>query len=218
MIITSIDIGIQHLGLVKVLVSPKLHVDRVMAIDLVDIQEFHPFGNAETCPLKHHDKCFSDWIEHCCVNFCAYFADDVDSILIERQPPCGLVAVEQLLRNKYRDRVTLIHPKSVHNFFQCSDKNYEGRKITMEREALKLIKNTTHHKKFERMERRHDIADAICQMLCFLHKKRIQKHKEKMRKIRNENTQKILNRKMPNSEMTLRDFFKKCEFKNDKLS
>jgi hypothetical protein len=46
-------------------------------------------------------------------------------------------------------------------------------------------------------------------MLFFLHKKRIQKHKEKMRKIRDENTQKILNRKMPNSEMTLRDFFKK---------
>jgi hypothetical protein len=37
--------------------------------------------------------------------------------LIEKQPPAGLVAVEQLLMMSYRDKAVLVYPNSMHAHF-----------------------------------------------------------------------------------------------------
>jgi hypothetical protein len=45
------------------------------------------------------------------------FFEMADFILIERQPPMGLTAVEQLIFSRWRDKAILVHPRSMHKYF-----------------------------------------------------------------------------------------------------
>jgi hypothetical protein len=57
----------------------------------------------------YHDKIICDYMTHLFKKFKSVF-DSVDQILIERQPPTGLVAVEELIMREYRNKSKLISP------------------------------------------------------------------------------------------------------------
>jgi hypothetical protein len=212
MIITSIDIGIQHLGLVKASITKSLNVKHILDIELVDIQEFHPNCKESECPLQWHNKCFADWIEHVIHNHSSFFSNDVSYILIERQPPLGLVAVEQLIMSKFRTKAHLIHPRSTHSHFNCTHLDYEGRKKKMEEVTLKKIIRHPHlYQKYKNFERQHDVADALCQMIFFLSTLRKNIVIQKQEQQRNKRRKDLLT--CPYNGSTLGEFFKMYEYK-----
>ncbi len=215
MIVSSIDIGIQHLGLVKFSFTPGFKKKTLLDFDLVDIQEFHPFGDGDTCALKYHDRCFSDWVAHVCQNFHKYFDDDVHQILIERQPPQGLVVIEQLLMSRFRDRVTLIHPRSMHCYIGSNDADYEGRKRIVERRFLKFLRqcNPSMETKFDSLERRHDVADAFCQLEFFAWTQRKRLAARALAADRERRRKELLSRPCKGKNLTLGQFFEQCKFR-----
>jgi|TARA_Y100000389_G_C17427454_1_gene500439 hypothetical protein len=213
MIWTSIDIGIQHLGLLKVETTEDFDIKKIIKFDLVDIQIFHPDIQASDtgCQL-HHSKCFADWMSHVFVNYSNYF--DSPNIVIERQPPCGLVAIEQLIFFNYRTKCTLISPNSVHaqNGISCLD--YDERKIYCEKMFLSFLAKSAPSmlKKARQLERLHDVADAFVQIRYHLKVCRDRKIKIKLNDERNERTRKILQLRLEDGS-TLSEFFKRCEYR-----
>ena len=91
-------------------------------------------------------------------------------ILVERQPPQGFVVIEQLLYSKYRDKTELIHPNSMHSFFNISNYDYEKRKEEVEKIFLEYVREDLKEE-FLQLERRHDIADALCIGLYWINNK-----------------------------------------------
>ena len=152
--IMSIDIGIYHLGVSITLVDENFKIEEIIWIDLIDITQFNcPNG----CEL-YHTKTFTDWLEHVFQREYGFF-DLVDFILIERQPPVGLTAIEQLIFYRWRDKSILISPNSVHAFF-CMGNDYDKRKEL----AVRITRNFIPKNLQEQLEwydRQHDIADSI---------------------------------------------------------
>jgi hypothetical protein len=216
MLVTSIDVGIQHLGLVKVETNDANRIRKIVEFALVDIQTFHPAGTtAEDCPLRHHDRCFADWVAHVLINYSSYF-DETDVILIERQPPCGLVAIEQLIFAKFRDKAQLVSPNAVHCHFKVNHCDYEKRKEhSMRRFSKAIEQNLSLREKYKALERRHDIADAFVQLEFYLFKRRQRDHREQLAHQRKERRLDMLSRNMTlkdGSEMKWEEFFKRCEY------
>jgi len=87
----------------------------------------------------------------------AILFDTADVVLIERQPPQGLKAVEVLIHYMYRDKVVLVSPNSLQAHFGMAHLNYEERKVRVEKIASHYIKHLECP-----WERKHDIADAVC--------------------------------------------------------
>ena len=170
--ILCIDIGVHHLGLAALICDPiTWKFDKVVGVDLVNITEhIHPDGvSREECPLNHC-KTFADWMEHVFVYYECVFTR-VEKILIERQPPGGFVAVEQLIFSKYRDKCELIAPNSVHKFFHIGGYDYDGRKEKVVEIARGYMELPLVRAEFEGFERKHDMADAICFGIFWLSKK-----------------------------------------------
>ena len=157
--ILSIDIGIQHLGLSVIETDKEFNFKKVEWIDLINIMEFH--CDRKTCHL-YHTGSFTDRIAHVIDNNRKFF-EDTDFILIERQPPQGLVAIEQMLFAIYRHKSVLISPNSVHKHFNMGQHDYEGRKRVSERIALYYLQRDTGDfvDQFGWYERQHDISDSI---------------------------------------------------------
>ena len=160
--ILCIDIGVINLGMSVIICDRNTYAFRdVVGVDLLDITTFpHPPGGSCECCLNH-TKTFTDWMEHIFQYYRIVF-DSVDKILIERQPPMGFVAVEQLIFTKYRHKCELISPNSVHKFFGIGKYDYNTRKQRVEEIALKYIKNPAILEEFMGFERRHDMADSVC--------------------------------------------------------
>ena len=164
--IVSIDVGIQHLGVSETLVTDEYDFMEIVMFEMIDIT---------TCRLPkpcslHHTPCFSDWIQHIMVEYKEVF-DRSDRILIERQPPQGLVAIEQLFYFQYREKALLVHPRVVHTYLMCGYMDYEGRKLVSEKSA-RMYLSEEQKERFDREERRHDIADSICMMLWWIEQQR----------------------------------------------
>lgn len=168
--ILSIDIGIIHLAYCVTWVSEDFTEREILWVDMVDITHFrHSIVKSEECTL-YHTRTFCDWVDHFLQEHSCFF-DMADIILIERQPPCGHVAVEQLLFSRYRDKTQLIHPRRVHQYLCLSHLDYEHRKeysvkIADREMPEHLIEQTYFY------DRRHDIADSVCIMLYYTHKKK----------------------------------------------
>lgn len=171
MIITSIDVGIIHLAIVKVSLSEtsetdnnetsNLSIKHVIDAKLIDITKFDCLEN---CDLQH-EKCIIDYINHVFARYHAsLFGDDVDLILIEKQPPRGLVAVEQFLYARYREKCMFVHPKSVIAYFKLVN-NYDLRKVQTIKMATKYLESFTS---FNENSRKHDLADAMCFVLYYI--------------------------------------------------
>lgn len=170
--VLSIDIGIKHLGISVTFLHANYTILETAIIDLIDIQRFeHNNGiSKKDCKLGH-TKTFCDWINHVFQEHSNIF-EKATVILIERQPPTGLVGIEQLIFSKWRDKAILISPTSMHKFFHIGHYDYEQRKtktIEISQQHLKLHSSLLF--KFNEYKRRHDIADSICIMLFWIHNK-----------------------------------------------
>lgn len=153
-----IDVGIINLGMSIITTDFEYNIKDVNAVDLINISDFK--CDKDVCKLKHNKMC-SDWVDHLIQNFGIAF-EQVNNIFIERQPPSGLVSVEQLILSKFRDKTILIHPCSMHKFFNISKYDYEDRKKFTEKIAIDSIKTDNIKDIFNSFERKHDMADSIC--------------------------------------------------------
>jgi hypothetical protein len=189
--VLSIDIGMHHLGMVLASFD-EYQLDEILYIDLIDITSFvHLDEEAKRNCKLYHTKTCSDYMDHVFYLHHHLF-EFVDVILIERQPPQGLVVIEQLIFHQYRSKAILISPTSMHAFFNwnsfaarsstdakadAADARYEYRKGRSIREATKHITRDELMDQFDQFTRQHDISDAICMIVFWLRTKRVQYEK-----------------------------------------
>lgn len=171
--ILSIDIGIHHLAFVLLEIDRRQYtIHDIVWMELVDITQFHHLDkdSARHCTLQH-TRTVSDWLAHIFQLNHELF-QLCDHILIERQPPGGQIAVEQLFFFAFRSKAVLVHPRSVHAFFGWTNEDYEGRKRKSTRVfAYRLSQNQRNwvREEFHDMNRQHDLSDAYCQAVFFCH-------------------------------------------------
>ena len=155
MIVVAIDIGLTNLGFVKVRIRGKDDYECLVA-DLVDTTTFT--CDQRTCKLRH-SACHVDWIDHLLQRYRADF-DEAEVVLIERQPPQGHKAPEQLLYAAMRDKAVLIHPRSFLAWVGIGSMDYELRKEAIVRRAKRIYKDDVAQAALKR-ERAHDIGDGL---------------------------------------------------------
>jgi hypothetical protein len=183
--VLSLDIGIKNLGLSVTLLNDDYTIMEIIWIDLIDIQIFaHNVKSEKECKLNH-TKTFCDWMNHVFQENMIIF-ERADIILIERQPPMGLVGIEQLIFSRWRKKSVLISPNSMHKFFHIGHYDYEQRKEQTNKISYKYIENNSNLcDKFGSYKRSHDIADSICMMLFWISRKQKEfqdiKRKEKLK-------------------------------------
>jgi hypothetical protein len=164
--ILCIDPGIINLALVSLQYSSKSKHTILDEFHLVDITRLCPlrtinFKIKKTCPLKYHSKSISDQMDHVFHRYKNLF-EDSDFIIIERQPPTGLVVIEQLIFKEYRSKSHLVSPNSLHKFFSWSS-SYTVRKQESESYIRdNLFMSEDQKRELDVMDRRHDVTDAIC--------------------------------------------------------
>lgn len=178
----SIDIGIHHLALVLLETHLDYEIRDVVWMELVDITHFQHLDahSASECPL-FHSKTITDWLMHV-FRLNHELFELVESILIERQPPGGQIAVEQLIFCLYRHKAKLVHPRSVHAFFSWNHVDYDERK----RRATKVLEYRLQRnsrdwvwKEYQEYRRQHDLADAYCQAVYFCTQEQAQFRRQK---------------------------------------
>lgn len=176
--IVSVDIGVKHLGISLSSVNKDFTLEEVIWLDMIDITKFHDCDK-KNCHL-YHKKTLCDYLEHLFYVHSELF-DIIDWFLLERQPPGGYVAVEQLIFSKFRDRSILISPNSIHAYFgwNRAGLDYEGRKKHSNRVAEITLKKGKREYLFDKWNnlidskgiyRKHDVSDSICILLYFLNR------------------------------------------------
>lgn len=204
--ILSIDIGVKHLAFTLITTDKEYNLINIVGIDMIDITTF-PHHDVENCKL-YHQKNFADWMAHVFQYYQIVF-DKVDKILIERQPPMGLVVVEQLIFYKYREKTTLISPNSMHKHFNIGHLNYDQRKKEVEKIFQTYAQLPEVIQEYNNFKRKHDIADAFCIAIFWLHKKHKKYIEEKER-------ERIANIQMTfrNSNLTMNEWFEQFRYRN----
>jgi Poxvirus A22 protein len=183
MLVLSIDIGVIHFAFTQFEIKDKNKDENkeenkeenkdekicLMNVEMVDITEYtHHLISKKECKL-YHTRTMSDWLEHTIQEYFSVFSQS-DIILIERQPPTSpFIAIEQLLFNKYREKVELIAPRNVHSYLSISYLSYDDRKKYSEKIARRFVSSVStekemmqYDKKLEGYDRCHDVADSIC--------------------------------------------------------
>lgn len=164
--VISIDVGFYHLGIIGANIHD-IHNNNITIkfIGLINIQELcHEclLNEEYECGLCH-DNCIADYMSHFFLKF-DHELSKANFILIEQQPPSGLIAVQELLRFKYRNKVKMISPVKMHSFFNISKLDYEERKQFTIKKASPFLRQS---KMYRDCLRKHDIADAFCMILFF---------------------------------------------------
>lgn len=184
--ILAIDVGIIHLAIIGGLLTDDylerpeiLTCDDIFMCELIDITELMLNCDDNECHLSH-DKIITDYITHLFKKYKTEF-ETADVLLIERQPLCGLVAVQELIMNEYRNKSLLISPVAMLNFFGILRYSYPERKVKTEQFATKYLNG---FKNFTFNERRHDLSDALCILYYYLSIKR-KDHQEKLKEEEN---------------------------------
>jgi hypothetical protein len=156
--VLSIDIGIVNLGYVY---SEGLNVLECNRVDITKVKH----NKVSYCNCKlHHDFCIPDYLDHFIQENNNIF-ENSDIILIERQPPIGITNVQDLLFTKFRNKVKLVSPNTIHKFFKMSKFDYDTRKI----ESLQLTNEYLREfKTFQNTERKHDISDAMLMIIYYI--------------------------------------------------
>ena len=213
--VMSIDIGIQHLGISIGITDEAYNLIDIEWVQLIDITEYtHEHDLLDTeCHVDHESRTFADWLQHLFLEYDTLF-NGVDYILVERQPPGGLVVIEQIIFFRWRQKCRLIAPRSMHSYFGIGsaaidpgDEGYEKRKRMTE---LIARKSGDWHPRavteYEQLSRKHDISDSICLMLFWL-------SKEKAKYVREENRRRCENLPMPGVDgMTVDEWFDKMRY------
>jgi len=128
-------------------------------IDITKVQ--HLVVKECDCKL-HHENCIPDYLDHFIQEYSFYF-NNCDILLIERQPPMGITNVQDLLFTKFRDKVLLISPNSVHKYFKLNN-DYQTRKKESEKIANGYLSG---FKSFINNIRKHDISDALLMVIYY---------------------------------------------------
>jgi len=162
--IGSIDIGYNNMGVVISDIDKEWNINKIVIATKIDIQHhIHNKVQWGNCKL-HHSRNICDLVTH----FIQEYDDQFtlcDHVLIERQPPMGFTNIEALLMNHYRDKVTLVSPRSMHKMFGIGRLSYETRKTKTEQIAnTYLVGNPS----YDKLLRKHDVADAFCMILFFI--------------------------------------------------
>lgn len=163
--LTGIDVGLRNLGVVKCVYKDN-NLD-IIDFKLIDLYKYKGVGSE----LHMLIDCFV-------VEYKDLF--NTDYILIERQPPGGLIVIQELLAYIFKDKVKLISPRSIHSKLGINYYCYDQRKV---KTIQLLYENLTHNNKTDlllklnNIDRKHDVADAYCIVKYFteyvIHKKRI---------------------------------------------
>lgn len=204
--ILCIDIGVINLGIAALTYDCNFKFKNVVGVGLLDITDFHHPERvcSENCGLQH-TKTFTDWMEHIFLTYKDAF-EKSDKIIVERQPPGGFNAIEQLIFFKYREKTELVSPNSMHKFFDIGRFNYDRRKECVTKFAKTLLKNQKVFEDFQMPERKHDMADAICLGYYWLNfQKQIIKEEERRMKAL-EIQMKYMNNKIHNYDDYLQQF------------
>ena len=160
MYVISIDIGLKNLGIVGM----QLQNQRINLCKKIDLKEMCEYCNVKDCKL-YHNLCMSDYVSHFIKRYRNYL-NAADIILIERQPPTGLISIQELFVFQYRNKIKMISPNSMHKYFDITHYDYERRKqfVTQYAEnALKMFPD------FKKNTRKHDVSDAYCMIIFWLH-------------------------------------------------
>lgn len=178
--VLSIDVGIIHLGVSVFKVDQHFCSNTLEHFDLINITKFtHKHVSKNDCDL-YHNKTISDWMEHVFQDNLYFYESDY--ILIERQPPQGHTAVEQIIFNKFRNKVVLISPNSVHKYLGISHLDYDSRKNESEYVLYQTLDdNCIPYNTLESFDRLHDIGDSICMFLYWIHCERKELYLNKKR-------------------------------------
>lgn len=164
MLVASVDVGITHLALVFGRVTELVALVQAECLDITMFEHDRvPIGQ---CRLGH-TKTTADRIAHV-VQQRQHLFDACTHVLIERQPLQGHTHVEQVLYLMLRNKAQLVSPNAMHKFFNIGHYTYEGRKQQVVRivdELFPLDKFPLYHA----LERKHDIADAVCLLLFWVH-------------------------------------------------
>jgi hypothetical protein len=181
--VLSIDIGISNLGYCySELTFPELvgskyknfknneqysfentkNYIKVISCNRIDITKVKHL-KVQFCNCKlHHERCIPDYLDHFIQEHSDIFYES-DLILIERQPPVGITNVQDLLFTKFRDKVKLVSPNTVHKYFGLPS-IYEERKVISETIAQDFLIN---FEKFTLNSRKHDISDAMLMIIYY---------------------------------------------------
>jgi len=184
--ILSIDIGIINLGYVfaeldttgvsfesnfskklfcdNYFINKDLFKECITVIDCnrVDITKIK-HDRVRICDCKlHHEQCIPDYLDHF-IQELEYF-ETADQIIIERQPPVGITNVQDLIFTKFRSKVQLISPNSIHKYFGM-DSEYSIRKEQSERISTEYL---VEFNSFNNNYRKHDISDALLMIVYYL--------------------------------------------------
>ena len=122
-------------------------------VDITNMK--HSLVPRHLCTL-HHDFCIPDYLDHFIQEHQSMF-DCSDTIILERQPPTGITNVQDLLFKRFRHKVIMVSPISVHGYF-CLSKDYNTRKLESEKISTDFLKKFDN---FNNNIRKHDISDSL---------------------------------------------------------
>ena len=207
-VVLCIDVGILNLGVSIGLIDKEFNLKEIAYVDLINITKYTHERELDgiKCKLRH-TKSIADWMEHIFHEHLPLF-QEADYILVERQPPSGLVAIEQLIYYRWRDKCHIISPRSMHKYYNIGNFDYEQRKQKTIYIATNLYK--WHQRaidRYEKFERKHDITDSVCLMAFWLNKNKIN-YLEKKRKDRLQNIQ------LDTTGMTIDEWFEQFRYKS----
>lgn len=162
--VVCIDVGIINMGVVCVNVDESrpgvphhpftLKVNRLERVDITSFDE-------KVKELAHRMRLFFD-------HFQKEF-DEADHILVERQPLCGCIAVQELILYRFPEKTEFLSPSQMHRCIKIQHLTYEERKVATVFAARHLLCNHTRALAgFEALGRKHDVADAICLLYFWL--------------------------------------------------
>lgn len=147
--ILGVDVGFHNLALVLADCNgTDIHIEFAKKISLEDYKFIKSNDTIDLVPLMIEDY--------------KHIFESADEIVIERQPLTGLTGIEVLIHYIHKDKAKLISPNSMHAFFGFEKLDYEQRKERTQKIALKYLEDNEYYMK---LDRKHDIADAICMIV-----------------------------------------------------
>lgn len=182
--ILGVDVGICNLAFVRCLCHynpPRYPVDlsqpvpqphmytliRIEAILKVDLTQIPHHRVSRTNCTLHHTRSACDQLDHMMQEYPDMF-QHIHRIFIERQPLGGMQHIEQLLMSRWRDKACLVHPLTVHKYFQLTKESYDKRKQQVVDITLPYLSPMEDYHTLYK-ERQHDIGDALLMVLCSIH-------------------------------------------------
>lgn len=156
--VTAVDIGLHNLGIIKCLIKGSNHEITIIEFKLVDLYKYR---NTETELHMLIDCLVSEYAE----------LFNSKYILVERQPPCGLIAIQEVIAFIFKNKVKVISPRSVHSKLGLNYFCYEKRKEKTEEILLQKLNEQNDInllKQFNKLSRKHDISDAYCMIKYFI--------------------------------------------------